>query len=486
PTAPLRETGLHEDYVADTQTGKRKSSPIVLSTRGKRQKTGETTRHDAEAEPNALSSTASERWGRPDTRRLRSRLDKSTPDQNFQGITDPSPGKVYIGFRQKSMKRIAVLVLPLHNLQDVGLGGTLDTLGLVKTAPVCYKYDRSTGSLAWRQGYNNGEDQVHRREFPVMYFDGQDIPSKCTFGWTAAHDLRPFDERVHGELVENMSSVRNYLKAHATKSTKKGGRNEPNGAADGLPKVGFWPRRARSPITLGDEDDTGCSATAKTPGRRGHADGSNSSPVPQSQLQSGQFTHQPPQQPTQPARLLFSTLYYPRRSTVSDAPLRRLEPRPLPHAQPSSSPRVSAQPAQPSLEIADEFKSGQQDIEIISISSCGSKGHVSGFLDTTQPSPLAAPTQSAVECQLNLPITFNDHGKPETQKTMRNAAETPSEVSMMAQAALDMTRSPTATERGDLSGIRYGSRVCSDPAYRDGISTSARPPRGTLANIFEC
>lgn len=71
PTAPLRETGLHEDYVADTQTvsptvpvdqerflrclwrqRKRKSNPIVLSTQGKRRKTRETTRHDTEAEPN--------------------------------------------------------------------------------------------------------------------------------------------------------------------------------------------------------------------------------------------------------------------------------------------------------------------------------------------------------------------------------------------------------------------------------------------------
>lgn len=137
------------------------------------------------------------------------------------------------------MKWLAVLVLPLQNLQDVGLDGTLDTLGLVKTAPVCYKYDKSTRSLAWRQGYNDGENQVSKREFPVRYFDGQDIPSKRTFGWMAANDLRPFDEGVHSELVENMSSVRNYLKAHAAKSTKKGVRDEPDGAADGLPNGAF-------------------------------------------------------------------------------------------------------------------------------------------------------------------------------------------------------------------------------------------------------
>ncbi|RSL47965.1 hypothetical protein CEP54_013137 [Fusarium duplospermum] len=232
--AQLSETGLGEDYVAATQRGKRESNPVALSNRAKRRKTIATTHHNSEAEPKALSPIARERQDRPETRRLRSRLSESTRHQKFQGITDPRPGKVYFGFRKKSKQWLAVLVLPLQNLQQVGLDGTLDTFGLAETLPVCYKHDKSRGSLSWRVGYKDGEDKVSQREFPVMYFDGHDIPDKCTFGWMPANDLRPFDAGVHSELVENISSVRKFLKAYGTESTKKGTRNEPDGSSDGF------------------------------------------------------------------------------------------------------------------------------------------------------------------------------------------------------------------------------------------------------------
>ena len=105
---------------------------------------------------------------------------KSIWDEDFEGITDPEAGSVYLAFWEKSKDWLAVLLLPMQDLQSVGVSGSIESLGLAEVLPMCYS--SKEGHSSWAEGYNDGESLVTEREFPVMYFDGQDFPAKSAVG----------------------------------------------------------------------------------------------------------------------------------------------------------------------------------------------------------------------------------------------------------------------------------------------------------------
>ncbi|KAH7110464.1 hypothetical protein EDB81DRAFT_620729, partial [Dactylonectria macrodidyma] len=111
-------------------------------------------------------------------------------------IVDPTPGGIYLGYWSKSREWQAVLVLsgvaPEQPI-DIGFAGTIQDLGLTEQLPPCYTYDPQTGILDWQEDYKDGGPLVTERQFPVMYFDGLDFPSKSSVGWVAANDLQSVD-----------------------------------------------------------------------------------------------------------------------------------------------------------------------------------------------------------------------------------------------------------------------------------------------------
>lgn len=93
--------------------------------------------------------------------------------KSFQGITNPVAGELYRGYWSKNKTKYAVMLLPWGNLAPAGMLGSLVNTGLLVRAPRCYLVDRMTQEIkGWAAGYEDGGEQVTRREFPVMYFDG--------------------------------------------------------------------------------------------------------------------------------------------------------------------------------------------------------------------------------------------------------------------------------------------------------------------------
>ncbi|KAH6872057.1 hypothetical protein B0T10DRAFT_499866, partial [Thelonectria olida] len=69
------------------------------------------------------------------------------PRKKFDGIVDPTPGGIYLGYWSKSREWHAVLVLPgvaTEQPIDIGFSGTIRDLGLIKQLPPCYTYDPQT------------------------------------------------------------------------------------------------------------------------------------------------------------------------------------------------------------------------------------------------------------------------------------------------------------------------------------------------------
>ncbi|KAI5456180.1 hypothetical protein BGZ63DRAFT_326961, partial [Mariannaea sp. PMI_226] len=130
-------------------------------------------------------------------------------------IVDPIPGGIYLGYWPKSKEWQAVLVLPkvtTENPIDIGFPDTIRDLGLTEQIPQCYTYDAQTGILDWQDNYKDGGSLVTKRQFPVMYFDGLEFPSRSSVGWMAANNLQPVDTQDSSfELVPHFKSVREFL-----------------------------------------------------------------------------------------------------------------------------------------------------------------------------------------------------------------------------------------------------------------------------------
>ncbi|KPM43285.1 hypothetical protein AK830_g3269 [Neonectria ditissima] len=141
--------------------------------------------------------------------------------KEFEGITNPTAGDIYRGVHYSSNFWYAVLVLPgvaTDKDVDIGVSATIQDLGLTESLPPCCDFDVKTGVLTWKKDYEDGGPSINQRQFPVMYFDGVEFPSKHSVGWVKAKDLRTVDVRGSSfQLVTNFKLVLKFLNNRAAK-----------------------------------------------------------------------------------------------------------------------------------------------------------------------------------------------------------------------------------------------------------------------------
>ncbi|KAI5456254.1 hypothetical protein BGZ63DRAFT_397097 [Mariannaea sp. PMI_226] len=216
--------GMPENrYLSSTTTpagNKRKrTSPESI---GRKRRQAEKGDHRTDFDNSIVSSTVTGSSQRRTRHRHRRHGDnRSTNGEDLEGITNPDAGSVYLAFWAKSKDWLAVLLLPMQDLQSVGISGSIESLGLAEVLPRCYCAEQ--GNFSWAEGYNDGEPLIMEREFPVMYFDGQDFPAKSAVGWVSARDLRQFDANNKNSLVPHIQSVRKFLKTWEGKCSPERG-----------------------------------------------------------------------------------------------------------------------------------------------------------------------------------------------------------------------------------------------------------------------
>ncbi|KAG7424908.1 hypothetical protein Forpi1262_v013770 [Fusarium oxysporum f. sp. raphani] len=225
--ATLQAIGAKEACVPKGMPENRHTGPTTTPVSYKRRRTspesmGRKRRQVEKDDPrtklsNSLVSCPAVRSSRRRTRHSHRRHGDKRPsmDEDFEGITNPDAGSIYLAFWEKSKDWFAVLLLPMQDLESVGISGSIESLGLAEVLPRCY-CDKQDG-FSWAEGFNDGEPLVIEREFPVMYFDGQDFPAKSAVGWVSARDLRQFDANNKNSLVPHIRSVRKFLKTRAEK-----------------------------------------------------------------------------------------------------------------------------------------------------------------------------------------------------------------------------------------------------------------------------
>ncbi|RSL57592.1 hypothetical protein CEP54_008177 [Fusarium duplospermum] len=160
-----------------------------------------------------LFRNKTEKTVRRTARTRRRRGEDDTLDQhNSEGITNPVPGDLYYAYRDRTNEWIPVVLLPMTNLEQAGISGTLESLGLANALPSCYERDEVTGEYTWGEGYKDGQPLVAEREFPVMYFDGR-FPVRSPVGWVASEELREFNVATATfALVPHLRIIRKFLR----------------------------------------------------------------------------------------------------------------------------------------------------------------------------------------------------------------------------------------------------------------------------------
>jgi hypothetical protein len=131
---------------------------------------------------------------------------------NYYGILDPKPGQLYLAYWHKSGKSFAVLMLPFGSFANVGLPGCFEDSGLLNKVPPCYRYNKLEKKiLGWEDGYNDGEQYVAEREFPVIFFDKPDFPTRRSNCWIPAKDLKEFDPTQNNPDLPFRENVYQFL-----------------------------------------------------------------------------------------------------------------------------------------------------------------------------------------------------------------------------------------------------------------------------------
>ncbi|KAF4997711.1 hypothetical protein FDECE_12018 [Fusarium decemcellulare] len=116
----------------------------------------------------------------------------------------PTPNEVYVAYWPMSKSWFAVLVLSFDDVEKFGLIGSM---------PPCYDFNKHTGQVEWKQGYEDDGPLVVEREFPVIFLDGANALDKGAIGWVAAKDLQSFDnEGSQASLIPHYDSVRAFIR----------------------------------------------------------------------------------------------------------------------------------------------------------------------------------------------------------------------------------------------------------------------------------
>ncbi|EMT73533.1 hypothetical protein FOC4_g10001498 [Fusarium odoratissimum] len=286
----------------------------------------------------------------------------------------------------------------------------------IEFLPACH--NNKAGNFSWVEGYNNCETLVTKREFPVIYFDGQDFPAKSAVGWVSASDLRDFDAKSKNSLVPHIQSVRKFLQSRVAKHSPK---HEPDETRTGIPNT-----TEEQPIKLN----------------------TNSAMLLDVQPEPHEAHGSAPKPGQQESEHLLLT-----------------QPTPPSSNQVSRSGSQVQSPSQPG--IHDKERNLPPGLEVISTSSHRSEEQPDEPLGIFEPRTLTELTKAMQEkCQKASPTRLY-HGSIENRSTgLEKPVETgPSDMIRFAQAALDVACSLTSLQRGQ-SLVNQGSQSLEEAKRR--------------------
>lgn len=171
-------------------------------------------------------------YGSKGRRTRRSKRHTDQQDDSSHKV-DLIPGKVYIIYWTESKQWFAGVLLPLQDLESIGINDSMEKIGLLKSLPDCYQYDSSAKSFSWTKGYEDGGPMSSEQHFAFAFFEGVKFPEESHLAWIPIHDIKEWDEE-QAQMIEHSEQALDYLKAQEeNKPQELGSNDEIRDSADG-------------------------------------------------------------------------------------------------------------------------------------------------------------------------------------------------------------------------------------------------------------
>ena len=150
---------------------------------------------------------------------------------DFNGVTDPIAGEIYLAYWEPSNEWYAAVILPTGSFESMGISGSLVDTSLLLSTPKCYDYDKvGKKILGWSVNFREGGPKITKRKFPIMYLTDDlnipqhgnfEIPRMELYDWISAEDLRPFTLKDHGQPIRGYQAAQAfYSRKDARKETE--------------------------------------------------------------------------------------------------------------------------------------------------------------------------------------------------------------------------------------------------------------------------
>nr|CEG03283.1 unnamed protein product [Fusarium acuminatum CS5907] len=137
---------------------------------------------------------------------------------------DLIPGRVYIIYWNESKQWFAGVLLPLQDLESIGIRDSMEKIGLLKSLPDCYQYDSSALSFSWTKGYEDGGPMSSEQHFAFVFFEGVKFPEESHLAWIPIYDIKEWDEK-EAQMIEHSEQALDYLRTQEKNKPQELGSN---------------------------------------------------------------------------------------------------------------------------------------------------------------------------------------------------------------------------------------------------------------------
>ncbi|CAH0031602.1 unnamed protein product [Clonostachys rhizophaga] len=126
------------------------------------------------------------RHGPEPSRRRAPRAERDDSEENT--YVRRAPGEVCLAYFGDNAVKTPILILPLNDMESIGISENLSTLHLDEDMPKCCLFSSRSQKYQWARGYEDDGRLESNREYPVLCLISSQL-KKCPASWVAGCDM---------------------------------------------------------------------------------------------------------------------------------------------------------------------------------------------------------------------------------------------------------------------------------------------------------
>ncbi|CAG9982757.1 unnamed protein product [Clonostachys byssicola] len=138
-----------------------------------------------------------------------------------------APGEVCLAYFGDNAVKTPILILPLNDMESIGISESLATLNLDEDMPKCCIFSSRAQKYQWARGYEDDGRLESNREYPVLCLVSSQL-TKCPASWVAGGDMISIDDEVGWKLNHHYHEACDVLRKIKPRRSESPARNTEN------------------------------------------------------------------------------------------------------------------------------------------------------------------------------------------------------------------------------------------------------------------